>query len=503
MIKGIRRNHKIALGLFLFALLGILVVVVISRKVEKMIETEFGEELEYEDLKVNVLQKRLLLTEPRLKMDDLQLEATQIKVLGFGVWQYLTQETIVIEEVLFTDPDIRYFPQETDSSTVSEDSTKSRLQLFIHNVEVDHGSFRILKDDSEELYLSFDHVSITELGTAEAAKETGLPFSYSTYEIVGDSLFSQLDERHYLTLNRLQAREGEAWAEDLRIVPKYGKMEFQQHIPHEMDRFELLVEKIHLEGLLWGLEDDGLFMEARLLEIAGADLEVYRDKLQPEDTSIKPMYSEQVRNAPITFGIGKVEVKESSIVYEERIDEERPAAKVFFTNLYSSIYNLGNSGLRSADFPETRIAAQANFMGEPLVKVDWVFDSSNLEEEFRISGEFGSLSAEGINSFLKPAMNVEARGGISSLAFDFRGNNEEATGKMELEYQDFKIDVLRDDGSKKNNFFSAIANFFINNNSINDEVHHDDLQVQRDKTKSFWNFLWLCIREGAISSLLK
>lgn len=73
---------------------------------------------------------------------------------------------------------------------------------------------------------------------------------------------------------------------------------------------------------------------------------------------------------------------------------------------------------------------------------------------------------------------------------------------MKLQYRDFSIKVLRDDGKKKDGILSAIANLFISNKALDEDAVREDLEVERDKTKSFWNLVWSCIEKGAIKSLL-
>ena len=107
-----------------------------------------------------------------------------------------------------------------------------------------------------------------------------------------------------------------------------------------------------------------------------------------------------------------------------------------------------------------------------------------------------------MNSFLRPTMNVEVEGIIKDLQYDFRGNGYNASGNMKLEYEDFKLIVLQSDGTEKNNFLSGIANIFINNDGSSETLDHKELLVERDRTKSFWNYLWLCIREGALKSFI-
>lgn len=73
---------------------------------------------------------------------------------------------------------------------------------------------------------------------------------------------------------------------------------------------------------------------------------------------------------------------------------------------------------------------------------------------------------------------------------------------MQLKYRDFKVNILKDGEEGSKSFLSDLANLILKNDSVNEEVSQENIEVERDRTKSFWNFLWLCIREGAIKTLL-
>lgn len=65
------------------------------------------------------------------------------------------------------------------------------------------------------------------------------------------------------------------------------------------------------------------------------------------------------------------------------------------------------------------------------------------------------------------------------------------------------MSVLNKKGNKKNGFLSAIANIFISKDSdkSEQEFRKGSGEVTRDKTKSFFNYLWLNAQKGLKSSL--
>lgn len=472
----------------------------VNDRTEKKLASEFRDVLVYEKMDVDLLGNSLALEHVIFSNDKMNISAVKIDLNGLSYLEYLRNGKIILDEFSVVEPTITVFRNAPNTRETTEEFERD---ILVRSFQITDGNFRIMGIDSvEQVFLDFSTLELEAITLDSTTIEKQVPFAYDGYNLAADSLYLELDGQHHLSTGKMEMINGKVNVEDTRIIPKFDKVEFQRQIPHEKDRFDLVVEVIKLESFVWGFEKDSLYLKASRIGITDADLEVYRNKLLPDDPSKKTLYSEKIRNAPVKLDIEKVEVKNSTIEYQEKIKTEMEPAVVFFTDVDATIYRLNNTGMEEKELRRTQIDARANFMGEPVLEVDWEFDASNLQESFSISGSFGSLSGPAINRFLRPALNIETRGGIKSLAFNFNGNDDRAIGEMQLKYEEFKVDVLGEEGEEKSGFLSGIVNFFINNDAITENYNHENLEVTRDKTKSFWNFLWLCLREGALSSFL-
>lgn len=86
------------------------------------------------------------------------------------------------------------------------------------------------------------------------------------------------------------------------------------------------------------------------------------------------------------------------------------------------------------------------------------------------------------------------------MAYNFYGNRNEAKGDMQLAYRGFKVNILKDGEQQRKSLLSRLANLIIKNDVADEDVEQEEINTTRDKTKSFWNFLWLCIRDGALKT---
>ena len=214
------------------------------------------------------------------------------------------------------------------------------------------------------------------------------------------------------------------------------------------------------------------------------------------------MYSEMLRNLNFGLDISALQIQSSKLVYEERAEGTKKIGKVLLENLNATIKDINNTSKNDGG-KLTTANISTNFMGTSQLNVNWQFDINNLNDTFNIKGEAKQVSADAMNMFFVPAVNVKAIGTLNELYFNYSGDKNDALGDMRIDYSTFKVEVLRKDGSSKNRLLSGIVNLFLDNNEKDGRVTKQDVSVTRDKTKSFWNYFWLCIRNGALQSLTK
>lgn len=459
----------------------------------------------YETVKVSVLGRNSSISKPRLQLGYIFMEADVLAVKDLSYTDYFLKGIIAIESIEIKNPKVAIYKEDTLAETPDKkDMPKLSKKLVIKNIHMKGGNLRVFENDSVQnrIYVSLKEFDLYNVKVSDETLKSFLPFEYERLQISSDSIFYSMNEEHHLAIRNLEIKNEDVALKDLSIIPNFSKAEFDRKIPKEKDRFELEVKTIDISSLSWDFEQDSIQLKSPFIQINEANLKVYRNKLLPDDTSIKPLYSRMLREMGVKVQFDSILLKKSRIVYEEKTDASRPPGKLNFSEVNASLRNISNIGLTLQDFPETEINISAMLMGESPLKLNWKFDVRDPQDDFRISGEMDGISADAMNAFLRPTMNIEVAGRVQSLYFNFRGNNNLAFGDMRMEYSDFKVEVLKKDGSKKNGFLTDLANIIIRNNDNNQKLERKDIQAERDKTKSFWNYLWLFIRNGSLKSFL-
>ncbi len=478
----------------------------VKQKITTGIENELARsEVTYKNIQVDVLNGSAFVNSPNLNLGNATISSEGLKVIELDYREYFSSKKIVFDRIVFRKPVI--IIRKADS--LKNSKPKSTHKNFKEDIKIRHlvikdGVLKIVNKDTltNGLFVSLKKMDIYDLHVTKKSLQNKIPFEYREILINSDSLYYSLDKFHDLQIMSLTLKNGNVDISNLRVTPKFSKAEFDKRQIVENDRFELNIPKINMKNFAWDFNRDKLQLESATTNINGARLQVYRNKLLVDDNSKKPLYSRKLRELETKLKFDDISITNSEVVYEEKTVLERTPGKVKFTNLRMDIANVTNMNMESANFPLTTLDAKANFMGDSKLGFKMEFDVRNPKDDFKFSGNLLGISGEEMNSFLKPAMNMEVQGEISSMYFNFSGNDFNAMGESRLEYHDFKVEVLRKDGQRKNKLLSSLANMVLKNNVSNKKIEQKNISAIRDQTKSFWNFLWLCVRNAALKSFI-
>ena len=117
--------------------------------------------------------------------------------------------------------------------------------------------------------------------------------------------------------------------------------------------------------------------------------------------------------------------------------------------------------------------------------------------------EIGELQAERLNAFTEPNLKVRLNGKTDKIYYTIDGNRNSSTVDLKVKYEDFEVIVLNKKGNKKNWVLSTVANLFVSEGSEdkNDDFREGTVEVERNKTKSVFNFIWLNLSKGLLKSI--
>lgn len=516
MAKPLKITLITLLTLLVLAVVGYFVAdSLISSKIETFLGTKLPEtvSVDYESLEVNIWRGSIVMIKPKIinrgthtSKTNAEIELDTLLIDGFGYWDYLVNDNIYVESVQMRSPKLLY---NHNASIPKNEYKYSNLEQMKQDIKV--GRFNIqngevgIKDiETDSILLHVNKLTANVMGIAmdKASVKKRIPFNYGDYNLsFGDVLYSA-GEYENVTMSSAKITQDKALFNELKLFTKYSKTKLNQMISIERDHFDVIIPSLVLEGQEFGYEHDSIFyFKSPKVTFENPEMYIYRNKLIADDLTRKNLYSRMLRELKFNLTLSEVELKNATIVYSEKVNQEMQPGEISFNELNADIKNISNTYSASE---KTTLDIDAIFMAKTPIKVNWNFDVNDVNDTFVFKVDIGKLPAPDLNPFSHPNLKVLFEGELLKTYATIYGDANTSQITMRANYDDFKVNVLDKEGKSKNKFLSAVANLFIkkDSNTSSDGFREGSKEgIQRDYTKSVFNFLWLSLKSGLISVL--
>ena len=466
--------------------------------------------VQYADLDLNLLLGNIVLYHPSVAIKDsatsknhtyLKLEKLQLK--GIGYWDLLFNKKVSLRNLTLMNPKINHYPYQRRVSEKDKDKEleKGLKTITIEELSLVNGGLNIMKNETDSISISVSAYDLKALNFKINLETLAtVPVVYSRFYVKAKDILLNHSDYESFKIDSINTTKENVTIKNLQLIPKYTKQELSKHLSKERDHIQLKIPEIVLEKPDFNYANKRLGIRAPSVKITEPNLEIYRDKLVTDDLTIKPLYSKSLRNLNFNLNIRKTQIKNGYISYAELVEPDKSAGKIFFKNVNAVVNNISNL----KDAKKTDIKIDSRFMGVAPLELNWSFDVNNQADALYVSGSVINLPASVLNPFFKPNLNVITEGTLQQMYFTFNGDNIKSSGTMKMKYDDFKFNILRKKTSKINKFLTAIGNIFIKDGDKNTNVQgfrYGTIEAERDSTKSFFNYLWINVKSGVISTL--
>lgn len=487
---------------------------IISSKLNNYLKTKLPESinLEYSQLIVNSWQGKLTLLNPKIINTEktthkkyIEASVDTIVIDGISYWDYFIHDKISIKDIVLSSPKVTFNQNQVKDTVQKKSSGKPVFkQLEVGRFVITHGTIAIRNAQTDSLTLSAKNLSLNIQNITLSGKTLSkkIPFTAKAYTLDFETLFYQLNAFDNLTIKTSKINEARMVFKHVEMQTKYSKQALSNVLATERDHFDVSIDSISMKSHDFGFKHDSLFyFHVPKTIFYQTNATIYRDKLVEDDPTIKPMYGTMLKALNIDLGLDDVEIKNANINYFERTKADNWGGEISFSKFNATLKNIGNT----YKTPEkTTIAIQTNFMKTTPLKVDWSFDVNDVSDSFLFSGELGAFQTHAINKFSEPNLNMRFSGDILKTYFTISGNSNTSKVDLKTKYQEFDIVALQKDGNKKNKFLSNVLNILV----FKDSKHASDNfreaskeDIQRDKTKSVFNFIWLNVKAGLLGAM--
>lgn len=484
-----------------------------TQKIEILLQNKLPKQIQisYEDLSLSPIRGALTLKDLTVEIQDSTLEKTESKfhfnTLEMGGISYLrlyNDQALEVSKMVLKNPSgsFRQTSILVPSDTVSKEDSFKIKTVSIGNFEIDKGHFEMYESASDSLKMKVQNVSVRleklkiKLDTVSEQK-----FQLGNYEIDLDSLFFKIGTYDNLQIGAIKGNTKCTLVNHIKLKTHPDAKALSRLISIERDHYNLKIDTINVHDIsLYETESPYDFRSSRI-DFKNLEFSVYRDKLIGDDRSIKPMTSEMLRKISIPFMVDSVSFGHNKISYQERVKPYNDGGILFFDEGHLAIRNLSNYPPENT---QTTLYIDTKFMGRSPVKATWIFSANDRNDQFRFRGSSTGVQLSDINAFSAPNLNATMKGEIYSLYYDFYGDAYQSEATVKANFNDVEIAVLDKNNSKRNKFYSSLANLVVKNSSKTKKSIYQEAQVPvtRDRTKSQFNFIYLNLKESLMKVFL-
>ncbi|MDX1463121.1 MAG: hypothetical protein R3359_08695 [Marinirhabdus sp.] len=503
------------IGIFLIAL--VVGNLIVKNKIEKFVTDGLPDHISahYADLDLHLITGTITFSNIAVSLQNMaeksvhtQVETKKLVVEDFKYWDYLFNDQIHLETIQITNPKIdyyshRYSPPADSTTTDTNNNTSLKRSVLIDKLSLDHAKITMYDDskDSTSLYVADIMVTIDSMYFDQETIKNRIPVTYTNYSASTDSIFLKVGAYEHLKTGPLQLKNRQLTVDSLRLATKYSIPQHTKMLEKERDHFDVSAERLAINNVDFGFKGKQFFSETSKIVLDRVDATFYRNKLVEDDNTEKPLYSKMLRDLPIALTVDSLLIQNSSIRYEEKVKSDQPAGAIYFNELNANIENVGNTYPKKQS---TNIHITSQFMRSTPVTVDWSFQVHDKSDAFTFKGDVGPLRAEQMNAFTKPNLRASLEGKVDQTFFSIYGNRNQSDIDMRIKYDEFSVDLLKEDGTSTKTLLSGLVNLFVSSESENDSegFTKGSATVQPDKTKSFFNYLWLNVRDALKKCLM-
>ncbi|MFO7825654.1 MAG: hypothetical protein R6V72_17075 [Cyclobacterium sp.] len=299
--------------------------------------------------------------------------------------------------------------------------------------------------------------------------------------------------------------------EQVSFHNKLDKYEYINKFEKETNWMELSNARLQVEGM----DFQEFFRKGRImaasLHLDQMELEVFRDKRKPEDTTKRPkMVHEILGELPRQLDLKTISIDGAYIAYEERPDTKAPSAgKIFFDQVNGEITGFSNVKDESADNDTLKILAQGRLMGTGLIDMQANYLINDENGKFFMKGKVGGMVLAPLNDLIMPATRVALKSGrLNDLYFDIEADELEGTGEVIVKYEDLEIEILDKNFERDQNIFRKLGAFLANkvvirsqNPNKSGNLSKGDVYFKRAQHKFIFHYWWNLVLSGLKSTL--
>lgn len=536
---SIKRKYKIVIGILfgvalMLFLASLVITQIVSEKVVKILEDQNIDNLHLsiKKTKFSVFDRSLVFNEVHLgptkeamaKLQNKKLEkkklqkvsVSRIKLRGIQLTPLLLSKELKINKLIIDNPLVQEFsnsayqqenelnkkPMQLDSIFLKELNGFRLENIKITNLKVQLIDINKNLITFENRPLSFE---VTGIKLEELSESY---FKLSPLEEIFEITRIKIDFpkiKYHFSIDALKYHFGTDLIElsGLKYKPLVNKYTLTNSFKFNTEVYDLLIKnlKIFNFDVKKAVQNQGVFIDS--LEVSGLALEIFKDKRKPFDLNRRPKLPHQLlKETKFPLLLHKISLKESELLYEEKLEHKGVLMKVSMKDLKANIFNV--TSIEKYREAPLKVDLSTKLMGKGHLNVDMLLPLANHQNTFYFSGFLGPSKMTYFDDAVVPALGLKIyHGQIDKLSFQASATNYTSQGTMKMYYHGLEADVYKMKKNEKNKFLTWSVNNLIydSNPGKNGELREGMMKFDRVIYKGFGNFLWKTLQNGIVNSI--
>ncbi|MGN8225902.1 hypothetical protein [Gracilimonas sp. BCB1] len=439
-----------------------------------------------------------------------KVSAASVSIEGIKWLSLINKPFPNFDRIIIQEPDVELYLRDFSSSTFTNSGNSTNNDIAkkpaSFNLIINDGQGRIIRPNKQEVF-RVDNISVEANDVNINKLLDGSQFIFMDNLIVdGSGLRFSMERKLYeITAGDFTFNKNSQYASlaDFNLTPLAPKYRFSEIKNRQIDRIDLSIPNIEFIGFEMSTLANKHF-ELDSLHIAGARMEVFRDKYKerPPGINPKPLLYEIATSTDFSFGLNKAVISNADITYEEHKPPAQKTGSITFNNINASIQDF-----RTKSHPEFRedslkLDVETLFMNTSRMTLDVGYATFDRNNTHTISVNLDSFDPKEAGDMLQHVGFVRIEDGlVENMRANYTLNTAKASGEVKILYRDLKVSFLNKDNPEKTGlkqqFGDFIANTFVlKSDNLGEDPRIGAINFEREIEKSIFAYWWKSLLDG-------
>ena len=213
------------------------------------------------------------------------------------------------------------------------------------------------------------------------------------------------------------------------------------------------------------------------------------------------MPAKALKDMPFLLTIEEFIVDNSVFLYQIRPEDVDEFADIRFTDLFLHGYHITNDSTLLDEDQESDFDINAKFMNNSNLQASFSFNLVQDDFPFTAEGNLDPMDFSQINAIIRPLLSVETTGNLDNLTYSFDGNENNASGTVDMAYKNLQI-IFQEEPNESAPILKALSSVVAENNLKTNNSKVAQVEFNKEEVRGFFYYWWSGIREGIKQTVL-